>query len=84
LSAAPPSVAMWYNLMLAMVGETTSKSYPAPAMFFMQSEVLKPMDVSIHLWWSVALSAGAATATVWCNVLMTRLDVISQESPYMM
>jgi hypothetical protein len=29
-SAAPPSIRMWYNLMLTMVGETSSGSWPLP------------------------------------------------------
>jgi hypothetical protein len=33
LKTAPPSIRMWYSLTLAMVGETTSGSCPAPAMF---------------------------------------------------
>jgi hypothetical protein len=51
LRAAPPSTKMWYNLLLAMVGMMSSGSYPAPAMFLGQSEVLKPIVISIHLWW---------------------------------
>jgi hypothetical protein len=31
---APPSIRTWYSLMLAMVGETTSRSCLTPAMFF--------------------------------------------------
>jgi hypothetical protein len=42
------------------------------------------IDVSIHLWWGTALDAGAAVATSRHNILMTRLDVMSQEPPYMM
>jgi hypothetical protein len=41
------------------------------------------IDVSIHLWWGAALSAGAAAATAWCY-LTTRLDMMSQKLPYMM
>jgi hypothetical protein len=37
LMAAPPSTRTWYNLMLAMVTETTSESCPAPDMFLGQS-----------------------------------------------
>jgi hypothetical protein len=33
LRAAPPSMRMWYSLMLVMVGEMTSGSYLVPAMF---------------------------------------------------
>jgi hypothetical protein len=38
LSAAPPSIKTWYNLTLAMVGETSSESCPAPAILLGQSE----------------------------------------------
>jgi hypothetical protein len=31
--ATPPSIRMWYNMTLAMVGETTSGSYSVPIMF---------------------------------------------------
>jgi hypothetical protein len=84
LRAALPSIRMWYNLMLAMVGETTSGSCPAPATFLGQSEASKSIDVSIHLWWGTALSTGVAAATARRSVLMMCLDVISQELPYMM
>jgi hypothetical protein len=33
LRAAPLSTRMWYNLMLVMVGEMSSRSCPTPAMF---------------------------------------------------
>jgi hypothetical protein len=33
LSAAPLCIKMWYNLMLAMVRETSSESHPTPTMF---------------------------------------------------
>jgi hypothetical protein len=52
--------------------------------FFRQLEASKPMDISIHLWWGTALSAGIATATALCSVLTMCLDVMSQEPPYMM
>jgi hypothetical protein len=39
---------MWYNLMLAMARETSSGSFPAPAMLLGQSVALKLIDVSIH------------------------------------
>jgi hypothetical protein len=50
LRTAPPSIRTWYSLTLEMVREMTSWSCPAPAMFLVQLEALKPMDVSIHLW----------------------------------
>jgi hypothetical protein len=83
LRAALPSIRTWYNLMLAMVREMTSQSCPAPAMFLGQSEASNLIDVSIHLWWGAALSMGAAAATAQRSVLMTRLDVMSQEPLYM-
>jgi hypothetical protein len=54
---------MWSSLTLAMVGKTTSESYPAPAMFLGQSEASNVIDVSIHLWWGTALGVGAAVTT---------------------
>jgi hypothetical protein len=83
LKAAPPLTRMWYNLTLAMVGEMSSGSCPAPTMFLGQSKASKPIDVSIHMWWGASLGAGAAVATARHTVLTTRLDVMSQEPPYM-
>jgi hypothetical protein len=77
LRAAPPSTRIWYSLTLVMVGEMGSGSYPALAMFLGQSEASKPIDVSIHLLWDNALSAGATTTTIRRRVLMTRLDMMS-------
>jgi hypothetical protein len=59
---------------------------PSPTMFLGQSKAMKPMDVSIHLWWGASLGAGAAaaTATAQRSVLTTCLDIMSQEPPYMM
>jgi hypothetical protein len=62
-SAAPPLMRMCYSLMLMMVGEMSSGSYPAPAMVLGQLEALKLIDVSIHLWCSTTFGAGAAAAT---------------------
>jgi hypothetical protein len=84
LRAASPSTRTWYSLMLALVGETTSWSCLAPAMFLGQSEASKPIDVSIHLWWGATLGVGAAAATARCRVLTTGLDLMSQEPSYMM
>jgi hypothetical protein len=53
-------------------------------MFLGQSEGSNPIDISIHLWWSVALGAGATVVITQHNVLMTCLDVLSQEPLYMM
>jgi hypothetical protein len=79
LRAAPPSTRMWYNLMLAMVGEMTSRSYPTPDMFLGQSDASNSIDVSIHLWWGAARGVGTTAAITQHSVLMTRLDVMSQE-----
>jgi hypothetical protein len=76
LRAAPPSISMWYNLMLVMVREMTSGSCPVPAMFLGQSEVLNVIDVYIHLWWGTALVTGAAAATAQRSGLTTRLDMM--------
>jgi hypothetical protein len=78
-SAAPPSIRMWYNLMLTMVGETSSGSCPAPAMLLGQSKVSKLIDVSIHLWCGATLGAGATAATSQCMFLMMRREVMFQE-----
>jgi hypothetical protein len=82
LRVAPPSTRTWYNLTLVMVRETSSGSCPAPTMFLGQSEASKLIDVSIHLWWAVALGAGAAAAIDQRRVLMMRLNVMSQEPLY--
>jgi hypothetical protein len=82
LRATLPSTRTWYNLMLVMVSEMRSGSYPAPAMFLGQSAASKPINVSIHLWWGAGLGAGVATATAQHRVLMMRWDVMSQEPPY--
>jgi hypothetical protein len=65
--------------MLAMVGETSSGSYPAPVMFLGQSEVSKLIDISIQLWWGITLGTGAATSTARCRVLTKHRDMMSQE-----
>jgi hypothetical protein len=83
LMVAPPTTRMWYSLMLAMVEEMSSGSYLGPVMFLGQSEVSKPIDISIHLWWGAALGTGAATATTQRRVLMMHPGVISQEPLYM-
>jgi hypothetical protein len=49
LKAAPPSTRTWYNLILAMVEDTSSGSYPAMTMLLGKSEALKLIDISIHL-----------------------------------
>jgi hypothetical protein len=69
-STAPPSIRMWYSLTLTMVGETSSRSCLTPTILLGQSEVLKLIDVSIHLWCGAALGAGAATATSQHRFLM--------------
>jgi hypothetical protein len=48
LRAAPPSTRTWYNLMLAMVGETTNESCLTPDMFLGQSKASNTIDISIH------------------------------------
>jgi hypothetical protein len=77
LSAAPPSIMTWYNLMLVMVGETSSESCPTPTMLFGQLEASNPIGVSIHLWCGAALGTGAAAAISWRMVLTMRQDVMS-------
>jgi hypothetical protein len=52
---------------------------PGPHMFLGQFEASNAIDISIHLWWGAARDVGAAAATARCSVLMTRLDVMSQE-----
>jgi hypothetical protein len=81
LRAAPPSIRTCYSLTLAMVSEMTSGSCPALDMFLGQSEVSNVIDISIHLWWGATLGAGAVVATARRSVLMTHLDVMSQEPP---
>jgi hypothetical protein len=49
--------------MLAMVREMSSRSCPVLTMFLGQLEALKPIDVSIHLWWGVGLGTDVAAAT---------------------
>jgi hypothetical protein len=49
LRVAPPSIKMWYNLTLEMVGETSSGSFAALAMLLGQSEASNPIRVSTHL-----------------------------------
>jgi hypothetical protein len=77
LRAAPPSIRTCYILMLAMVGETISRSCPSPTMLLGQSKASKLIDVSIHLWCGMALGAGEATATSRHRVLTMRQDVMS-------
>jgi hypothetical protein len=84
LRVAPPSTRMLYIMMLVMVGETNSGRCLTPTMFLGQSKVSKPIDVSIHLWWGVALGARAAATTARHRVLTTRQNMMSQEPPYMM
>jgi hypothetical protein len=83
LRAAPPSIRTWYSLTLAMVGETSSESYPMPAMLLGQSEASNPIRVSIHLRCSATFGAGAAAAIPWHKVLMMHQDMMSQEPPNM-
>jgi hypothetical protein len=83
-SATPPSIRMWYSLMLMMVGETSSGSYLTPAMLLGQSEASKLIDISIHLWCGTAFGAGVATATSQHRIFMMRREVLSQESMNMM
>jgi hypothetical protein len=78
-SAAPPSIKMWYNLMLMMVGVTSCGSCPAPAMLLGQSEASKLIDVSIHLWCGVDLGAGTTAATSQHRFLTMQWEVMSQE-----
>jgi hypothetical protein len=48
------------------------------AMLLGQSEALKLINVSIHLWCGAALGAGAAAATSRRKFLMMRHEVMSQ------
>jgi hypothetical protein len=77
LRAAPPSIRMWYNLTLVIVGEMTRGSCSALTMFLGNSEASNPIAVSIHLLWGATLGAGAAAATYRHIVLTTSLDVMS-------
>jgi hypothetical protein len=79
LRAAPPSIKMWYNLTLVMVGETSSGSCPVPTMLLGQSEASNPIGISTHLRCGDALNAGAAAAISQHMVLMMRLNVMAQE-----
>jgi hypothetical protein len=65
--------------MLMIVGETSSGTCPALAMLLGQSEALKMIDVSIHLWCGATLGLGRATATSQRKFLMMRWEVMSQE-----
>jgi hypothetical protein len=80
-NAAPPSIRTWYNLTLMMVGETSSGSYPTPAMLLGQSEASKLIDVSINLWCGAALGAGAVSTTSRRRFLTMQREVMSQEPP---
>jgi hypothetical protein len=83
LRAAPPSIKTWYSLTLEMVGETSSGSYPVPAMILGQSKESNPIGVSSHLRCGAAFDA-AATATIsQRRVLTPRLDMMAQEPPNM-
>jgi hypothetical protein len=84
LSATPPSIKTWYNLVLAMVGEISSGCCPTPTMFLGQLEASNQIDVSIHLWCGAALGTGAAAAISRRKVLMMRRYVMSQEPRNMM
>jgi hypothetical protein len=77
LRAAPPSIKTWYNLMLEMVGETSSGSCPVPAMLLGQSEASNPIGVSTHLWCGAAFGARATAAISRRRVLTTCLDVMA-------
>jgi hypothetical protein len=82
-SAAPPSIRTWYSLILTMVGETSSRSCPAPTMLLEQSEASKLIDVSIHLWCDTAFGTGVAVATSRHRFLVVWWEVMSQEPPNM-
>jgi hypothetical protein len=72
LSTTPPSIKTCYNLMLAMVGETSSESCLSPGMLLGQSKASNPINVSIHLWCGAFLGVGATAAISRCKVLMMR------------
>jgi hypothetical protein len=77
LRATPPSIRTWYSLTLAMVGETSSSSYPAPAMLLGQSEASNPIEVSTHMRCGATFDARAAAAISQRKVLTIRLEVMS-------
>jgi hypothetical protein len=83
LRDVPLSIRTWYNLTLVIVGETSSRSCPAPAMLLGQTVASNPTRVSTHLRCGAAFSAWAATVISQRKVLMMRLDVMSQEPPNM-
>jgi hypothetical protein len=83
LSVAPPLIKTWYNLTLAMVGEISSGSCPAPAMLLGQSEASNPTRVSTHLRCGTAYGARGAATISQHKVLTMRLNVMSQEPPNM-
>jgi hypothetical protein len=80
-SVVPSSIRIWYSLTLMMVKETSSGSYPAPAMLLGQSVASKLIGVSIYLWCGAALGADATVATSRRRFLTMRWEVISQEPP---
>jgi hypothetical protein len=71
LRAAPPSIKTWYNLTLEMVGETSNRSCPTPAMLLGQLEESNPIGFSTHLRCGAAFDAGAAAATSQRRILMS-------------
>jgi hypothetical protein len=79
LRAAPPSIKTWYSLTLEIVGETSSESYPAPAMLLGQLEALNPIGVSTHFRCIIAFGTRATAAISQRRVLMTHMDVMAQE-----
>jgi hypothetical protein len=83
LRATSPLIRTWYSLTLTMVGETSSRSCPMPAMLLGQSEASNPIGVSTHLRCGAAFGVGATAAISRCKVLMTRLNVMAQEPPNM-
>jgi hypothetical protein len=83
LSVTPLLIKTCYILTLAMVGETSSGSYPSHTVLLGQSEALNKFGVSTHLRCDAAFGAEAAAAISRRKVLMMRLDVMSQEPPNM-
>jgi hypothetical protein len=77
MRVAPPSIRMWYRLILAMVKETSNGSCPVPAMLLGQSMASKLIAISNHLRCGTALGAGATAATSRRRVLTTWQDVMS-------
>jgi hypothetical protein len=83
LRAASSSIRTWYSLTLAMVKEMTSGSSPAPTMFWGSQRHQSRLTSPSTCGGGATLGVGTTAGIVWRRVLMTRLDVMSQEPSYM-